>query len=367
VSTRAFVLCLDGFGPDYLAQSEMPALRRIAAQGFAVTGSSLLPSVTNVNTVAIVTGTFPREHGVTGNAYYDPGEGTSGLMEAARFVQAQTIFEQAHAARWRAALVTAKAKLLGLLGRGAEIAVSAEHPPADLCRSVGTPAPIYSLEVNYWVLAAARMLIREQGSELVYAFTTDYAMHTYAPENEHSQEHLRQLDAFLGKILEENPNLALFVTADHGMNAKGAAVDLEKWLASQGIPATVVSTIRDRYTIHHRNLSGSAYVYCSCQADMARAAELLRSHPAVEEVWSRTEAATAFTLSPERIGDLMVLARKGALFGELSEIEASVELRSHGSRHESQVPIIGTTPLGYGPYRYNLDVTRAVQQFFFSS
>ena len=53
-------------------------------------------------------------------------------------------------------------------------------------------------------------------------------------------------------------------------------------------------------------------------------------------------------------------------FGELSEPAAEVELRSHGSRHESRVPIIGTTTLGYGPYLYNLDVTRAVQQFFFS-
>jgi phosphonoacetate hydrolase len=367
VPTRAFVLCLDGFGPDYLAQSEMPTLRRLASQGLALTGSSLLPSVTNVNTVALVTGAFPREHGVTGNAYYDPGEGTGGLMEAASFVQAPTIFEQAQTAGWRTALVTAKVKLLGLLGRGANMTVSAEQPPASLCTRVGTPAPIYSLEVNYWVLAAACALMRDEEPDLVYAFTTDYAMHKHAPEDERSQEHLRQLDTLLGEILNDRPDLALFVTADHGMNAKGTAVDLEKWLAGQGILTTVVSTIRDQYTVHHRNLSGSAYVYCTQPADIPRAAVLLRAHPAVEEVWPRAEAADAFALLPERIGDLMVLARKDALFGELTETEAIVTLRSHGSRHESQVPIIGTTSLGYRPYRYNLDVTRAVQQFFFAS
>jgi len=222
------------------------------------------------------------------------------------------------------------------------------------------------LEVNYWVLAATRALISSEGLDLVYAFTTDYAMHKYAPEDERSQEHLQRLDALLGEILEDTPNLALFVTADHGMNAKSRAVDLEKWLADQGIQATVVSTIRDQYTVHHRNLSGSAYVYCAQPGDVPRAAALLRAHPAVEEVWPRAEAAAAFALLPERIGDLMVLARKDALFGELSEPAAEVELRSHGSRHESRVPIIGTTTLGYGPYLYNLDVTRAVQQFFFS-
>jgi phosphonoacetate hydrolase len=367
VPTRAFVLCLDGFGPDYLAQSEMPTVRRIAAQGFSVFGSSLLPSVTNVNTVALVTGAFPREHGVTGNAYYDPQEGTGGLMEAARFVQLPTIFAQAHAAGWRSALITAKAKLLGLLGRGADIAVSAEQPPAELCARIGPPASIYSLEVNSWVLAAARALIRGEGPDLVYAFTTDYAMHKHAPEDERSQEHLRRLDALLGEILEDSPSLVLFVTADHGMNAKSSAVDLEKWLGARGILVTVVSTIRDQYTLHHRNLSGSAYVYCAQPSEVPRTADLLRSHPAVEEVWPRTEAAAAFALLPERIGDLMVLARKDALFGELSETESEVTLRSHGSRHESLIPIVGTVPLDYGPYRYNLDVTRAVQQFFFPS
>ncbi|MBI3302499.1 MAG: alkaline phosphatase family protein [Deltaproteobacteria bacterium] len=367
MTTRALVLCLDGFGPEYLAQSEMPVLRQVAAQGFALTGRSLLPSVTNVNTVALVTGAFPREHGVTGNAYYDPGEGVGGLMEAARFVQAPTIFEQAQAAGWRTALVTAKAKLLGLLGRGADLAVSAERPPATLCAAIGTPAPIYSVEVNYWVLAATRALIRSDGPDLVYAFTTDYAMHKYAPEDARSQEHLRRLDVLLGAILDDAPDLTLFVTADHGMHAKGAAVDLEKWLAGHSIQATVVSTIRDQYTVHHRNLSGSAYVYCAQPGDVPRTADLLRAHPAVEEVWPRAEAAAAFHLLPERIGDLTVLARQDALFGELSETTAEVALRSHGSRYESAVPIIGTTTLGYSPYQYNLDVTRAVQQFFFSS
>lgn len=363
--TRVFTLCLDGFGPDYLAQSDMPTLRRVQDQGFAAVGHSLLPSVTNVNTVALVTGAFARDHGVTGNAYYDPGEGTNALMEAAHFVRTQTIFARAQAAGWRTALVTAKAKLLSLLGRGVDIQVSAENPPLPLQTRLGTPAPIYSREINYWVLAATREIIRCHAPDLLYVFTTDYAMHKHAPEEEPSQEHLHQIDRLLGQILDEVPELLLFVTADHGMNDKRRAIDLGKWLVSLGIEATVVSTIRDKYTEHHCNLSGSAYVYCQQPHRIPQATALLQSHPAVEEVWSRNEAAQHFQLCPERIGDLMVFARKDALFGELAEVEAEIQLRSHGSRHESLVPIIGTKTLGYGPYQYNLDVTRAIQHFFF--
>lgn len=362
--TRIVTLCLDGFGPEYFAHSPMPTLRRVQAQGFAVTGHAFLPSVTNVNTTALVTGASPREHGVTGNAYYDPGEGTSGLMETPRFVRAPTIFASARAAGWRTALVTAKAKLLTLLGRDADIQVSAEQPPPWLQMRVGMPAPIYSREVNYWVLAATREILRCEGPDLIYVFTTDYAMHKYAPEDAYSQEHLHQLDALLGDILHEAAESVLFVTADHGMNEKRCAVDLGQWLARQGIQATVVSTIRDQYTEHHRNLSGSAYVYCQFPPAVTTTAALLRLHPAVEEVWTRDEAAARFQLCPERIGDLMVLARKDALFGELPDVEAAVQLRSHGSRHESLVPIIGTTTLGYGPYRYNCDVTQAIRHGF---
>ena len=365
--TRALILCLDGFGPDYLAQSDMPVLRQVAAKGFAVTGRALLPSVTNVNTVALVTGAFPREHGVTGNAYYDPGEGAGGLMEAGHFVQAPTIFTEARAAGWRTALVTAKAKLQGLLGRGADLRISAENPPLAVQAAVGAPASIYSLEVNSWVLAAAHRLMRTEGPDLVYAFTTDYAMHKHAPEAEASQEHLRRLDALLGEMLDDFPKMDLFVTADHGMSAKSRALDLEKWLRSQGVQATVVSTIRDQYTVHHRNLSGSAYVYCTRPEDVPRTATLLRSLPPVEEVWPRADAAVVFQLPPERIGDLMVLARQDTVFGELTAMEAAVQLRSHGSRYENAVPIIGTTTLGYGAYEYNLDVTRALRQFFFTA
>jgi phosphonoacetate hydrolase len=286
-------------------------------------------------------------------------------MESARFVQMPTVFEHTRRVGWRTALVTAKIKLLELLGRGADVAFSAERPPPALCTSIGTPASIYSLAVNYWVLSASHEIIRREGPELVYAFTTDYAMHKYSPEDERSQEHLHQLDALLGEILDSvASDVALFVTADHGMSTKSSAVDLEKWLSSQGIAATVVSTIRDQYTVHHRNLSGSAYVYCTRTSDVPQAAELLRAHPAVEEVWPRAEAAAAFHLLPECIGDLMVLARPNALFGELTEMESEVALRSHGSRHESQVPLIGSRTLAYHPYQYNLDVTRAIRQFF---
>jgi phosphonoacetate hydrolase len=342
-----------------------------------VTGHSMLPSVTNVNTVSLVTGAFPQAHGITGNFSFDPATGREGLMEEGRLVLIPTVFEQAKTVGMRSALITAKGKLLSLLGRGADLCVSAENPPSDFHSALGSPPPIYSLEINYWVLRAVREVIKRKSYDLVYGFTTDYAMHKHSPQDERSQEHLLHIDALVAEILNEAPDLAFFVTADHGMNHKQQAIDLEKWLRQKGIAVRVISTIRDKYTDHHCNLSGSAYVYLEDPLTQDKVRELLISHPAVEEVYPRAQAAKSFRLLPERIGDSLVLAEKDYLFGTLSTDlsgsssenehclqETRINLRSHGSRHESAVPIMGTHTLDYGPYTHNLDVTRALKSFF---
>jgi phosphonoacetate hydrolase len=58
------LILVDGLGPDYVAQSDMPNLRRLAAEGFYAMGKGILPSVTNVNNASVVTASFPEEHGV---------------------------------------------------------------------------------------------------------------------------------------------------------------------------------------------------------------------------------------------------------------------------------------------------------------
>ena len=47
----------------------------------------------------------------------------------------------------------------------------------------------------------------------------------------------------------------------------------------------------------------------------------------------------AFKLMAERVGDIMVLADEETVFGVMEEAEREVRLRSHGSLHESTVPL----------------------------
>jgi phosphonoacetate hydrolase len=356
---KILIALIDGFDPEYLERSDMPNLKRLISSGVYRVGKCVLPSVTNVNNASVVTGCFPDEHGIVTNFYYDPRSGESVEMESAEFLLRPTIFERAGKAALRTALVTAKEKIKTLLSRGAHVAVAAEAPEAEFIQLVGPKPNMYSAEVNYWVFRAAHHLLRRGGIDLLYLSTTDYMMHTYAPADARSQEHLHRLDRLLGDLLSDIPNLSVLLTADHGMNPKTEGIDIARVLAAKGIEAEAVPIIRDKHVVHHQNLGGACYVYLKRRADEAKAFNVVRSVPGVEEVYRRSQAARRFHLRADRIGDLFLLAARQVAFGALPAERQEIKIRSHGSRHEQAVPI-----LCYGPQapktrpEYNLDLTR---------
>jgi len=331
------IVQLDGCDPAYLAAAPTPTLERMAAEGFGKLARGVIPSVTNVNNVSIVTGAYPDEHGISSNYWWDPQTREGVYMESSDWVCAPTLFERLPN-RDSLALVV-KEKLLRLVGGGADRALTAEKPPADLLDACGPPAGIYSAEINYWILDACRVLLERSAPSLIYVATSDWVFHTYAPEAEQAQEYVSNLDTRLGRLLETCPNLELYVTADHGMNAKRRALNPALTLRKQGIPATLVPIIKDRYVQHHQNLGGSAYLYLDQPDDLVAAAEAVRALPGVEEALPREVAAARFRLPTGRIGDLMLLADVQTVFGELPLAEQPVELRSHGSLYEQSVPI----------------------------
>jgi phosphonoacetate hydrolase len=115
---------VDGFGSEYLAQSDMPILKAMIASEIYVEVADVLPSVTNVNNASIVTASLPAEHGITGNYYYDPATKAGTFMESSEFRLRPTIFEQARSCGVRTAFVTSMEKLMSP-SRGADFTVAA--------------------------------------------------------------------------------------------------------------------------------------------------------------------------------------------------------------------------------------------------
>ena len=354
------VIMVDGLDPEYLESCSTPVLRQLAEDGFMVEAKGMVPTVTNVNNVSLITGSYPKIHGITTNYWLDQENDTEFYMESGEFIETETMFQRAEAQGARSLLVTAKDKLRRLLSNGATLTVSSEQPPDWVAQGAGVPPHIYSLEVNQWVIDAGRYILGQEHYDLVYLTTTDYAMHTFAPDEPESAKHLTLLDEAIGKLVDSLPQVQVLITADHGMSAKSRMIDIPGELSRHGIRAQAVPIIKDRYTVHHSNLGGCIYLYLE-DGHQESALDALNSIEGIDEALSREEAAERFHLMPGRIGDIVVLGSAEVVFGDPGEVKLPQKLRSHGSLHEQQVPIIGYGGAFDGfPFLENRDLGRYV-------
>ena len=352
-TTPLVVVCLDGVSWDYIEAADTPFLDGMGREGVAATCMAMVPTVTNVNNASIITGAFPEEHGISTNWYYDPATGVEVYMDSSRFLTCPTLTERATARGGRTLLLTVKDKLRRLLARNVTASYSTERPPPRLVEELGAPPSIYSMESSPWLLSAAEHELMRRSWDMVYISTTDYIPHMYAPETPEAREYTRRLDEGLGRIMERGAVLG--VAADHGMNEKKVNLDLVQLLGEAGMGARFIAAIKDEHVVHHRNLGGSAYLYV--EGDVERARDVVASADGVEVVLTRAEAAARFRLPAGRIGDLLVLADADHTFGpNPGSVYADVEVRSHGSLHEREVPFILSRRVEVGRELYNRDL-----------
>ncbi len=345
----AILLCIDGCSPDYIRKSDMPFLRRIGEEGFSSIGASMIPSVTNVNNVSIITGKYPAEHGITSNYYYDRATGVETYMECPDFIKAKNMLELGFEKGLRTALLTSKDKLRTLLNLGASITFSSERPPPWIVEKIGPPPPIYSIEVDLWLLKALREIMVAEKPDLVYVSTTDYAMHKHHPSDAESRSHMKGIDEALEATVRELENggedVLICVTADHGMNDKRRVIDLESVLGEHGVLSKMNPIIKDRYVAHHSNLGGSAYLYLKDISETQKTIDVLSDIEGVEAVLVAEEACKAYHLDAARVGDFLVLGERDYAFGLTGEEVLDISVRTHGSLHEAQIPVIMSKPI----------------------
>ena len=362
---RTVVVMFDGFGLDYLDNSTVPTLRGWQKNGFFKRVQGIMPSVTNANNTSICCGAFPQVHGITGNSYLDAATGKEEYMESADLLLAPTLFELAAKRGVSSALLSSKKKSISLLNRGTSLALTPEEPSAEWVERLGPAPSIYSREINYWLFRAAIYLLKARPEiGCLYVHTTDYPMHTWAPQEKESLEHVNMIDQLLGEAVAAAPDAAFLLTADHGMNHKSKCYDLEKVLTGMNLPIRIsISAERDKYLKQHRGFGGTAWVYLQKPADRDRVMAALVTLPGVESVMTREEAASRYSLYASRIGDLCVFGDKVTVFGDLNQPseELPPTYRSHGSTSELNIPLFAYNANGLPPksyFEHNLDLTR---------
>lgn len=309
---RIIVIMMDGFGEKYYRQALMPFLNQMEKEGIYKVVPSLMPAVTNVNNMAIATGTPPEQNGITGNVFYDDKKQQEVYIEDPSILLSPSIFQKARAQGVKSALLSVKKKTIDVLGQYADYTICPECLTAQT-KWNGTLvrfSDVYSREVSYQLFTAANTLLKtDKDVKLIYIHTTDYPMHMWPPESDSVKVFLTNIDNYIAQLHSTAPDAAILLTADHDLNHKSQAWDLEKYLAEQQTPVKIViSPEKDRYIVHHRGLGGAAYVYLQKSSDAEKVRQNLVKVQGVDAVLTKAEAVKKYHLMPSRIG--------GTNFGE---------------------------------------------------
>lgn len=361
-------ICADGWDPEYvddaLARGLMPRLQQqLDDGGIYALGRAQVPTFTNPNNVAIVTGVSAAVNGIAGN-HYRTAEGAEVQVTDPSFLRATTIHAAAREAGVGVLCVTAKDKLRALLATGGVPAFSAElaheqqlDDGTPVTEVVGAPNPgIYDWQLSPYTIDLAVALAQRLGARLVYASLTDFVQHSAAPGEPLADDFYRAVDVAIGRALDAG--FVVGLAADHGMRPKSGPDGtpnvrfLDDALTAAGINAHTLCPITDPYVVHHAALGSLAWVHLDDLDELAAARGVIASLPGIEGVLDRDAAAEAFELPADRIGDLVVLADAQTVIGksaaahDLSALHGT--LRSHGGLHERRVPIIVSHPLRAG-------------------
>jgi arylsulfatase A-like enzyme len=212
---------LDGFRFDYAERFGAQNLLALARRGAAAERLfPSFPSKTFPNFYTLATGLHPGEHGITGNAFWDPDR------------QAEFSFR-------------GPSQFDGSWYGGTPIWVLAEQQGMRTASYfwVGSEAPIQGRHPSEYVpynstdshqdrirrVAEWFRLPVEQRPHLVtvYFADVDAAGHQHGPESDEVKDAVRRVDAMVGELLGSvPPNINVIIVSDHGMEATGKIIEL---------------------------------------------------------------------------------------------------------------------------------------------
>ncbi|MBK8095279.1 MAG: alkaline phosphatase family protein [Verrucomicrobiaceae bacterium] len=217
---HVFIISIDGGKPAVIAQSEMPTLKKIAAEG-AVTweASTIFPSITLPSHTSMLTGTSPETHQVLWNGY-TPIKG---------FVKVPTVFSMLRAVRPQAVtgMFVGKVKFRHLWLENS-LDVFDFGGPQTRDPVAGTPAIEKDKKPSQLVAGQAAAWIKEKKPELcfIHFADPDSAGHKSGWGSPEQKEAFKVTDQALWQVWQaiKDAGIAedsvMLISADHGGHDK---------------------------------------------------------------------------------------------------------------------------------------------------
>lgn len=277
---------------DFPTLRELPHFQELLKEGaYCKDVETIYPSLTYPCHTTIVTGKFPKRHGVVNNTFVQPNRPSPDWYWHRRNVKCTTLYDEAKKAGLKTAAllwpVTAKATIDYNMP---EIFVNrAWHHQALLSFCNGSP--LFQLQMNRrfghirkglnqpelddFVLASTVHTIKEKKPDLLLVHFTDLdtQRHDHGFSSEQATDAVRRHDVRLGRViraLKESgiyENSTLVVLGDHSALDEYKAVKLNVLLRKRGLIHVNKHNKVTDWQAYCKSCDGSAYIYLKDDAN----------------------------------------------------------------------------------------------------
>jgi predicted AlkP superfamily pyrophosphatase or phosphodiesterase len=257
------LISVDGMRPDYVTRADehqlrIPTLRSILATGSHATGvNGVLPTITYPSHTTLVTGVSPAEHGILGNARFDPQREFAGAWYwYADAIKVPTLWSAAKDAGLHTGSVSWPVTVdsssidynlpeywRGNLGSTSNsddryLMNAVSRPDGELARMAATLGQPYtngtdtSLAGDETRTRFSIEIMKEHKPELmtIHLSSLDEEEHLHGPFSEEANKDLEGLDGMIGRLAQQElanyPNAIIAVVSDHGFARVDHAVNL---------------------------------------------------------------------------------------------------------------------------------------------
>ncbi|HJE44902.1 alkaline phosphatase family protein [Levilactobacillus namurensis] len=320
MQSRLIVISLDALGSRDLDEhlDDLPNLRRLLATGTRVKRvQGIYPTLTYPSHTTIITGQYPREHGIVNNTKRQPQRQSPDWYWYQRDVKVPTLYDLVRQQHQKTAAflwpVTAGSKitynlaeifpnriwtnqvLVSLKASSPAFLLRMNQKYGHLRRGIQQP------ELDDFITACAVDTITHKKPQLtlVHLVDMDSMRHRYGVRSPQAMAALRRLDKRVGQLIDATIEAGTFaetnfaILGDHYQINVDHMIHLNQAFAQRGwLTATKEGTVKNDWHVWAKTCDGCTYVYTRNFADNQALKTLLEQTEGVERVISGDAAAS---------------------------------------------------------------------------
>ncbi|TGD19006.1 alkaline phosphatase family protein [Levilactobacillus suantsaiihabitans] len=347
---RLVIISLDALGSRDLDEhlDELPNLRRLVTTGTRVRRvRGIYPTLTYPSHTTIITGQYPREHGIINNTKLQSQRPSPDWYWYQRDVKVPTLYDLVRQRHRKTAAflwpVTAGSKitynlaeifpnriwtnqvLVSLKASSPAFLLRMNQKYGHLRRGIQQP------ELDDFITACAvdTLKTRQPWLTLIHLVDMDSMRHRYGVRSEEAMAALKRLDARVGQLIDATIAAGTFgetnfaILGDHYQINVDHMIHLNQAFAQKGwLTPTANGTVKPDWHVWAKSCDGCTYIYTRNFADTKTLRHLLAATEGVEQV---IDGAAAAKRGADPHCQFMVEAQAGYYFTDETQRPAVVE------------------------------------------